>query len=73
MFTIFPQIRPRVISFSEPFIQRSQYIRLKVTEDRSAGIIRILVLFEGGSYMSKYDIHQNSILLGLVACFTELI
>ena len=37
------------------FIQRSQYIRAKVTAHKCEGIIRTQVLFEGGPYMRKYS------------------
>ena len=41
------------------FIQRSQYIRPKVTVHKCAGIIRMWVLFEGRPYMRKYGSWTN--------------
>ena len=42
--------------FLLPFIQRSQYIRPKVTLFKWTGIIRTHALFKGGSYTRKYNI-----------------
>ena len=44
----------RVLFFHFIFIQRSQYIKPKVTVHKCAGVIRTRVLFEGGPYMRKY-------------------
>ena len=44
------------IIFSIVFIQRSQYIRPKVTVHKCVGIFRMRVFFEGRPYLSEHGI-----------------
>ena len=62
--TLFPHINPMGIIFKLSFIQRSQYIRPKVTVNKCVGIIRMQVLFEGGPYMRKYGMSSLVFLQG---------
>ena len=52
MSTVFPHRRISGIIFSAPFIQRSQYITLRL-------------LFEGGNYMRKYSMYMLGIRIPL--------
>ena len=55
--TIFPHIvSAETILFLNLEIQRSQYIRLKVTVHKGAETINGRKLFKGGNYMRKYGI-----------------
>ena len=54
MYTVFPH------SFLNLEIQRSQYIRPKVTVHKCAETIQGRKLFKGGNYMRKYGIKKNS-------------
>ena len=52
-------------------IQRSQYIRPKVTVHKCAEIIQGRKLFKGGNYMRKYGIPVSITLLILLALKTN--
>ena len=47
-------------SFLDLEIQRSQYIRPKVTAHKGAETIQGRKLFKGGNYMRKYGIQKNN-------------
>ena len=52
--------RGRNYSFLNLEIQRSQYIRPKVTVHKGAETIQGRKLFKGGNYMRKYGIQKNA-------------
>ena len=59
MYRISSHSFPGIYSFLNLEIQRSQYIRPKVTVHKDAETIQGRKLFKGGNYMRKYGNHNK--------------